>query len=442
MPNKTLNIIKLTLGATFVFAFVFILSKPANATVYNVTPTSACTLGDAIVAAGNPGGYNSCPGGGSSNVINVGAGKYTVIGSLPEVTYDGDLAIVGENPYTTILDGNAANAGLRIDPPSDGNNYSISNLTFQNFVSIETGPSDYRSALTTYKGNMTLNNIIVQNNQCVNPNIPVCVLFGNTGNANTEFYLTNSAFRFNFGVFLFALGKLSSDNNGGLKLNMINNTISNNGAAMFNITNVSSGASVVANLINNTIANNSGFGFDGIFLMNLNSPDVTVYPVSVNLKNNIFYANNVDSGGGACPSAVRAGDTINSQGGNLSSDSSCIPYFISSDKSNVDPLLNVLTLINDTYVRPLAANSPAIGSAISSGSPSTDQRGVTRPQNGAYDSGSYEYDGSGVPSGSTPYPQAGYLVGTGKDLRWIIISAAFLIASGIVFAFRNLHHRK
>jgi hypothetical protein len=162
----------------------------------------------------------------------------------------------------------------------------------------------------------------------------------------------------------------------------------------------------------------------------------------VNLKNNIFYANNLDSGGGNCPTTSGTNGAINSLGGNISSDSSCLSYFISSDKSNIDPLLNVLTLDNGTYVRPLAGNSPAIGSAISSGSPSTDQRGVTRPQNGSYDSGSYEYNGPSVPSGNTPYPQAGYLVGTGKDMRWVLLAAAFLIASGSMFAFKNYHHRR
>ena len=442
MPNKIFNIIKLALGAIFALAFLFVFSPSAQATVYNVTPTSACSLNDAIIAAGNPAGYGSCPAGGPSNTINVGAGEYFIIGSLPDINYDGDLSIVGENPTTTILDGNASNAGLRIDPPSDNNNYSISNLTFRNFVALVSGPSDYRTALASYRGNMNVNNIIVRNNQCSNPNIPVCVLFGNRGNADTIFNLTNSSFYYNFGAFLFAQGTFSAVNNGDITLNMINNTLSNNNAAAFNITNISPGATVVANVINNTIANNSGVGFDGIMVVNINDPSVTTYPVTVNLKNNIFYANNVDVGGGTCPTTLKPGDTITSQGGNLSSDSSCLPYFIGSDKSNIDPLLNVLTLDNGTYVRPLAANSAAIGSAISSGSPSTDQRGVTRPQGGAYDSGSYEYNGPGVPSGGTPYPPAGYLVGTGRDLRWILIASAFLIASGSIFAYKSFHQSR
>ena len=361
---------------------------------------------------------------------------------MPDVNYDGDLSIVGENPTTTILDGNASNAGLRIDPPSDNNNDSISNITFRNFVSLVSGPLDYRNAITSYKGNMNLNNLIIRNNQCSNPNIPVCALFGNTGNENTIFNMTNSAFYYNFGVFLFAHGSFDSVGTAGTTINVINNTLSNNNSSVFNITNVVSGAIVTANVINNTIANNSGASLDGIFSLNLNSPDLTLEPVTVNLKNNIFYANNTDSGGGSCPSTIRPEDTITSLGGNISSDSSCLPYFISSDKSNIDPLLNVLTLDNGTYVRPLAGNSPAIGSAISSGAPTTDQRGVTRPQNGSYDSGAYEYNGSSVPSGNTPYPQAGYLTGTGRDMRWVLLAAAFLIASGFIFAIKNYHQRR
>jgi hypothetical protein len=442
LPNKIFNIIKLALGAFFALIFLFVFSPSAQATVYNVTPTSACSLNDAIIAAGNPAGYSSCPAGGASNTINVGAGEYFIIGSLPDIDYDGDLSIVGENPTTTILDGNASNAGLRFDPPSDNNNYSISNLTFRNFVALVSGPSDYRTALASYKGNMNVNNIIVRNNQCSNPNIPICLLFGNTGNGDTVFNLTNSSFYYNFGAFLVAVGTLSPGNSGDVTLNMINNTISNNNSAVIDVTNVSSGSTVVANLINNTIANNSVIGFPGILVLNVNDETITTYPVTLNLKNNIFYANNVDVGGGTCPITLMPGDTITSQGGNLSSDSSCLAYFIGSDKSNIDPLLNVLTLDNGTYVRPLAANSAAIGSAISSGSPSTDQRGVTRPQGGAYDSGSYEYNGPGVPSGVTPYPPAGYLVGTGRDLRWILIASAFLIASGSVFAYKSFHHSR
>lgn len=442
MPNNILNRIRLALGAFFVLAFLFVFSPSAQATVYNVTPTSTCSINDAIIAAGNPAGYGSCPAGGASNTINVGSGEYFIIGSLPDINYDGNLSIVGENPTTTILDGNASNAGLRFNPPSDNNNYSISNLTFRNFVALTSGPSDYRTALASYKGNMNVNNIIVRNNQCSNPNLPICLLFGNTGNGDTVFNLTNSSFYYNFGAFLFAVATLSSGNSGDVTLNMINNTISNNNSAVINVTNVSSGSTVVANLINNTIANNFVIGFPGILALNINDERITTYPVTLNLKNNIFYANNVDVGGGTCPITLMPGDTIASQGGNLSSDSSCLPYFIASDKSNIDPLLNVLTLDNGTYVRPLAANSAAIGSAISSGSPSTDQRGVTRPQGGAYDSGSYEYNGPGVPSGGTPYPPAGYLVGTGKDLRWILIASAFLVASGSVFAYKSFHHNR
>lgn len=442
MPKSITNKLKLTLGAIFALLFLTSLSRPANATVYNVTPSSACTLADALVAAGNPLGYGSCAAGTSSNTINIGAGEYFIIGSLPDVDYDGDLSIVGENPTTTILDGNASNAGLRLKPPSSNNTYQISNLTFRNFVADTYGPLDYRSVLAAYKGNLDVNNVIVRNNSCTNPNIPVCVLFGNDGNIDAQFSITNSSFYYNFAVFLFAEGNFEAST-GDVTTNLINNTFSNNNATILNISNTSPNGNATVNLINNTIANNSSLGgFDSTFVLNVSNPGAVLYPVTVNLKNNIFYANNLDSGGGNCPTTSGTNGAINSLGGNISSDSSCLSYFISSDKSNIDPLLNVLTLDNGTYVRPLAGNSPAIGSAISSGSPSTDQRGVTRPQNGSYDSGSYEYNGPSVPSGNTPYPQAGYLVGTGKDMRWVLLAAAFLIASGSMFAFKNYHHRR
>lgn len=449
MKNQNFKFFRKFLWALFASLIIFLintkfLTNEAKATNYAVSPVSSCTLVNAYLAIASGVAQGSCEAPSTdSNTIYLAKGTYLIESSLVPIQRDGNLNIIGESAVETIIDGNSANTGIVLNPPSSNNNYSISNLTIQNFIAVKNSGN----VLTTYKGNIDINRLIIKDNSCVDIELPVCNLLGNSGDSNSIFSISNSAFVGNRAGFLIAAGNIDGIGTGVVsQLNMTNNTFSNNQGSILLFENHPPGANATANLLNNTFSNNSRM-VSGVFVLNRQEPiPVDYQQVNLNLKNNIFYYNYRESSFPAnCSTSSDLGDnaTVTSLGGNLSSDSSCNEWFISTnDKNNIDSILLPLSLNSGTYVRPLASNSPAIGNAISSGSPSIDQRGVTRPQDGNYDSGAYEYQTGNIITGSTSYPQAGYLVGTGKDLRWIILSSAFLIASGIVFAIRNLHHRK
>lgn len=119
------------------------------------------------------------------------------------------------------------------------------------------------------------------------------------------------------------------------------------------------------------------------------------------LKNNI-----VDSG-----SPNNCSDAVVSQGNNLESANSC-GLATGVDLINVNPLLGSLQDAGGlTRVQPLLDSSPAIDAGTNTGAPTTDQRGVSRPQDGNNDGnaitdiGAYEYVYIAPPT-PTPDPTA------------------------------------
>jgi hypothetical protein len=86
-----------------------------------------------------------------------------------------------------------------------------------------------------------------------------------------------------------------------------------------------------------------------------------------------------------------SGGTITDAGHNLSSDASCAFTTVGS-MNNTDPKLGPLTDNGGpTLTMALLLGSPAINAGASAGAPSTDQRGVTRPQGPGVDIGAFEY---------------------------------------------------
>jgi hypothetical protein len=123
------------------------------------------------------------------------------------------------------------------------------------------------------------------------------------------------------------------------------------------------------NILNSTIASNtSGRPGGGI---------MTSLGAAVFVKNTIVSGNTLDN----CDNA-QLGGALLSQGNNVSSDDSC-PFTKPTDKQNTNPRLGPLTNNGGpTDTRALLAGSPAIDRATNTNCPSTDQRGVRRPQNG------------------------------------------------------------
>ncbi len=102
------------------------------------------------------------------------------------------------------------------------------------------------------------------------------------------------------------------------------------------------------------------------------------------------------------------GSYITSLGNNLGTDQSC-GFNATGDMSNTDPLLGALQDNGGpTWTRELLTGSPAIDAGANKGCPTTDQRGVTRPQDANGDAinlcdiGAYEVPASNVTTVPTP----------------------------------------
>ncbi len=202
-------------------------------------------------------------------------------------------------------------------------------------------------------------------------------------------------------------GNTSSFNGGGINnhstLNSIGTTISNN-------TNVNSGGGGIENtgtitLTNSTISNNiaaiEGGGIRHITgtISLINSTVVSntapaeqrggivSYGGMTTLTNSIVAYN---GGSGNCWS--RYGGILISQGHNISSDATC-NFSAVGDINEQDPLLGPLQNNGGlTFTHALlSSSSPAINAGDNIVCPSSDQRGITRPQAGVCDIGAFEF---------------------------------------------------
>lgn len=413
----------------------FLLAPSANAaTVYNVTPTSTCSLLDAYTSIANGSAFGGCSDTPSAPyTINLAAGTYSLTGNLPAITSAGNITINGAGANSTIIDGGGSYAGISISAPSGGNTYSISNLTLQDFLTNST------QFIFSANGNIIADHIILRNNTCTDAAAPTCALLSGDESGANNVTISNSAFYNNTASVILDAGTFSESSSSTIVFNIFNNTFSNNNSAIIVVLNFSNTSTVTVNMTNNTIANNTYIddtGDQGLIIINPPGVPVDTFTATANLKNNIFYANtNFNSGSRTCSTSLGPTAIMNSLGGNISSDATCSSLFNqTNDKNSTDSYLGLLTLSNGTYVRPLASNSPAIGNAIASGAPSVDQRGVARPQNGTYDSGAYEYVFGPSPSPSTnpSTTKTSTLANTNNISNYVILFTALLITIAII----------
>ncbi|MCL4858862.1 MAG: right-handed parallel beta-helix repeat-containing protein, partial [Caldilineaceae bacterium] len=156
-------------------------------------------------------------------------------------------------------------------------------------------------------------------------------------------------------------------------------------------------------VVNTTIAYNtapigSGVADEGT---NLNTPTPST---SVIFRNTIV-AGNVGS--------TDCNFWLGSEGGNMDGGSSC-GFSGPRDRWNVTPYLDaVADNGGHTLTMALQPESLAIDGGVAP-CPLTDQRGVTRPQNGVCDSGAFEYEGPFPPPDTTP-PDTFFLSGPTQD---------------------------
>jgi len=139
-----------------------------------------------------------------------------------------------------------------------------------------------------------------------------------------------------------------------------------------------------------TIARNTADEVAGIYL----GPDVSSFVIGSSIL-----ANGSSNCGGTIDVETASFDSR----ATLSSDSSCETWFTSdTDRHNTSPLLGPLRDNGGpTPTHALLPGSPAIDANPYTG-PGADQRGVLRPQGGAYDIGAYELDPNQLPTVTAP----------------------------------------
>jgi hypothetical protein len=160
--------------------------------------------------------------------------------------------------------------------------------------------------------------------------------------------------------------------------------ISGNGGGIYN--------AGTMELLNCTIANNSAEDYGGGF--------ANTSPITAIFKNTIV-ANNTAGESGTNNGYNGPGAVITSLGHNLDSENTC-HFNQPTDLVNTNPLLGPLQDNGGpTFTHALLDGSPAIDAGANAGAPTTDQRGVTRPQGQYVDIGAYEStEGAGTVSTS------------------------------------------
>ncbi len=394
------------------FLFVFCFSPTASAAVFTVTKTvdtndgtcdADCSLREAIVAANATADNDSIEFSAlfsSTQTITLASGELVVAAN-------GSLTINGPGPNLLTISGNNASRIL-----SSGANVvvNINNLRFtagNGAGAVNTGRG---GAIYNVGGTMVITNSILTGNTAAN------------GGALNNSASTNPSVAANLTIIGCSITNNSATSSGAAMqnfstsfLNIRNTTISGNtssntgisGAIQANgtvtITNTTvsgntaptgTGGGVYFNgtsliMTNTTIVNNSsGVGGGGLHRTGTNP---------LNIRNTIV-ANN--TGAAANPDAF---GVVNSQGTNIIGNTAGSTGWIGADFQNVNPNLAALAAnggLGSTHLP--QTGSPAIDAGqncvvdltCSAGNPpvavTTDQRGITRPQNAIVDIGAVE----------------------------------------------------
>jgi CSLREA domain-containing protein len=395
------------------FLFVFCFSLTASAAVYTVTKTADtsdgtcdadCSLREAIAAA------NATPDNDTIEFSSLFSSTQTITLANGElvVAANGSLTINGPGPEFLTISGNNASRIL-----SSGANVvvNINNLRFTAGNGAGTLNTGRGGAIYNVGGTMVITNSVLTGNTAANggainnaastnPSVAANLTIINCSITNNSSTSSGAAMQ-NFSTSTLHLRNTTVANNtssgtgiaGAFQANgtvtITNSTFSGNsapagtgGGVYFN------GTSMI--MTNTTIVNNSsGVGGGGLHRTGTNP--------TANVRNSIIANNN---GAAATPDVLGA---ITSQGNNIIGNIGTSTGWVASDLQNVNPQLGALAAnggLGQTHL-PLAG-SPAIDAGqncvvdltCSAANPpvavTTDQRGVTRPQNAVVDIGAVE----------------------------------------------------
>ncbi|NJK80831.1 MAG: hypothetical protein HC914_13415 [Chloroflexaceae bacterium] len=197
---------------------------------------------------------------------------------------------------------------------------------------------------------------------------------------------------------------------------IINSTFTGNAASEANSNRVGQGGGLIVaggviDIVNATFANNFATFQGGAIFAGGASNELVV-----TLRNTLFYENRLDpTHTNPVTSEFQGYHTnrpLTNGGGNLQFPRTKVPDF-DNDINNLitepdtvilfaDPQLNVLADNGgSTQTMALNENSPAIDAGVANGCPTTDQRGIARPQGAGCDIGAFEFNVQQVPT-NTP----------------------------------------
>lgn len=464
----------------FILTLGFISGGKAHAATLSVTPSSACTLSDAIEATNSDSAYGSCPAGSGSDTISLAAGTYTLSGDLPYIS-NPDVSIVGAGRDSTVIDGvdlyrifqasgsgpeflvsdlsvtrNGASGIAAIGTSGSG---TIDLVTISNVRSYNNTNSTSRGGMSLFSSTSNLsilNTEVDHNSSAVDQNgVGIMIGAGGTGTIDLrgiDIHDNNTTSTANAIV-----GLLVADN--GLhqvrfhSSAVYNNTSDFGGAVEFVAGNMGSGNSSV-DIANITVTNNHSAELAGMILYGTNdSPSFKVTNVTIadnittvgslanaagitfgaasgtptlDMANTILSNNTVNGSPGNCLLSGAFGMPFNSLGGNLSSDNTCTGALTTAkDQNNLSTLNSTLGALSDNgghaLTIPLLQGSPAIDAGINISGLTTDARLAVRPQGTAFDSGAYESSFSKSSSTST-------LAETGQN-SLLFLSIGLLLAT-------------
>ena len=391
-----------------------------NPALYACPATIAmpCTLRLAITTANNTTG----------DTVAIPAGTYTLT-MHQELQIRAAMNLVGADPRTTIIDGDAANTpdARIINVLGTSIDVGISNLTLQHASYDGNGGAVY----DTSNGTVTLTNDAIVHNTISNSGALYGAGVFTATEGSTHLVINRSLIADNHAPHGTDTSSTDYSEGGGLFVgNSANATVTNS-----TITGNSSdaGGGIFTNtgntiLVNDTIAGNTaavltqeGIGGGG----------VTDESSGTTLTNTIVSGNT----NGDCRLwfGVPNGGSITSGGHNIDGDGTC-QLTATGDKPSTNPKLAALALNapGQTSTMAIDNTSPAWNTAGAAACPATDQRGVTRPQGPACDIGAYELIlvvPTPSPSATPALPKAGQSSpsgGAGTGL--ILVAIALLLA--------------
>lgn len=407
-----LGVLALTLAVGSRAAYAATIT--VNTTADELNADGDCSLREAIEAANTNAAVDGCPSGDPAptvDVITFGVtGTITLASTLPPIseslTIDGpglgSLTVSGANSVR-VLEVNLG-AALALIGVTVANGYVNGNSGAGIFN--HTGASLTVSG-SVFSGNYAgfgLGGAIINDT-------------GASLSVSDSTFSNNSA-AFGLGGAIF--------NNGGGSVSVTNSTFSDNSAG---------GGGALANngsmgISNSTFSGNSAPDFFGGAVFTEENSDITI-------RNSTLVANSAPTGGGlhnrggvaTLQNAIFAnnsaencsGGVTNDGGGNLSWPDATCPGL------NQDPLLDPAGLQNNggpTQTIALQPGSPAIDFAVACPPPTTDQRGVARPQGSACDSGAFELVPNNPPSCASVVASPDRLWPPNHKLRLITLSGA------------------